>query len=61
MKTPKKVCRRCYGHAVSLEDVTRPTRMIRPFVVSPKGYAHKPVSSKTECGWDYTGWIRGTA
>jgi hypothetical protein len=54
----KKVCRRCYGHAVSLEDVTAPTRMIRPYVVSPKGYVHKPVveTGKTECGWDYTRW-----
>ena len=61
MKTPKKVCRRCYGHAVSLEDVTQPTRMIRAFVVSPKGYVHRPFDgeNKTECGWDYSGWLNG--
>ena len=62
MREPKKVCRRCYGHAVSLEDVTRPSRMILPFVVSPKGYVHRPrhALGLTECGWDYSGWVRGT-
>lgn len=56
----KKVCRKCWGHAVSLEDVVRLTRVPKPpHVVHPRtGTAHKPKFSqlRTECGLDTSGW-----
>ena len=56
MSDVTKVCRRCFGHAVSIDDVLReavdPTR---PYVTSTTGCAHKPSyqwvgADKTECG-----------
>lgn len=48
MTIPKRVCLRCYGHAISLQDVPHT-------LVSPRGKVHKlgeqpGVVSKTECG-----------
>jgi hypothetical protein len=51
----KKVCRRCFGHAISVKDVNQLDRVPNTtYYVSTTGCFHKPPEhgdqSKTECG-----------
>lgn len=44
-REPHRACLRCYGHAISLED-------LQPVIVSPRGIVHKAgqIPGRTECG-----------
>lgn len=55
----KKVCRRCFGHAISIADVNQLDRVPNTlYLVSTTGCFHKPPEhgdqSKTECGLTVT-------
>lgn len=65
----KKVCRRCFGHAISVADVNQLDRvpntvyLVSVYLVSTTGCFHKPPEhgdqSKTECGLTLTErWAR---
>ena len=55
--TIEKVCRKCYGHAVSKTDLAKGRAPVE--LLSPTGTAHRRQPddpSMTECGLDSAGW-----
>jgi len=51
MTTIRKVCRRCYGHAISKADLGTGKGKTRPQLIAPNGTAHKQGDpGHTECG-----------